>query len=252
MIFIVDATNRMRFATDLLLMHRHRKAVFVDGLGWNIPVIDHFEIDRYDRDDTTYLLAKHDADGPVLASARLLPTIRPHLMIDLFSSACSGRIPCGPSIWEVSRFCVSPAVKSQRERVSLFGEIICGIIETATFHQVRQVIFSVNAASLPLTLACGWNARRLGPTLPDGTDQLTAITADIDADGLAKVRRRFRIATAVTQFPDASTRGRPGMNPVIDPAMDEGLDERMDAAPEFGHRFAAPLAANQFSPASPA
>src|SRR3954468_782419 len=105
MIFIVDATNRMRFASDLLQMHRDRKAVFVDGLGWNIAVIDQFEIDRYDRDDTTYLLAKHDATGPVLASARFLPTIKPHLMIDLFRAACGGNAPCGPSIWEVSRFC---------------------------------------------------------------------------------------------------------------------------------------------------
>jgi N-acyl-L-homoserine lactone synthetase len=245
MIFIVDATNRLRFATDLLQMHRHRKAVFVDGLGWNIPVIDHFEIDRYDRDDTIYLLAKHDANGPVLASARLLPTIQPHLMVDLFRSACSGQIPCGPSIWEVSRFCVSPAVKSRRARVLLFGEIICGIIETAAFRRVRQVTFSVNAASLPLTLACGWKAQRLGPTLPDGADQLTAIVADIDAEGLAKVRRRFRIGAAVTQFPDATTRGQPANDSV----MDDALDERMDAAAEFGHQFVVPLAATQLSPA---
>jgi acyl-homoserine lactone synthase len=245
MIFIVDATNRMGFATDLLQMHRHRKAVFVDGLGWNIPVVDHFEFDRYDRDDTLYLLAKHDANGPVLASARLLPTIQPHLMIDLFRSACSGHIPCGPSIWEASRFCVSPAVKSRRERVLLFGEIICGIIETAAFHQVEQVTFSVNAASLPLTLTCGWKAQRLGPTLPDGADQLTAIVANIDAEGLAKVRRRFRIDAAVTEFPDATTRGQPTMGS----DLSDGLDERMDAAPELCHRFVVPPAANQFSPA---
>jgi len=251
MIFIVDASNRMQFATDLLQMHRHRKAVFVDGLGWNIPVIDHFEIDRYDRDDTMYLIAKHDANGAVLASTRLLPTIQPHLMIDLFRSACRGNTPCGPSIWEVSRFCVSPEVRSRRERVLLFGEIVCGVIETAASRLVRQVTFSANAALLPLTLSCGWKAQLLGPTLPDGADQLTAVMADIDAEGLAKVRRRFRIDAAVTRFPDATTHGQPAMNPETDAMVDEGLDERMDAVPELGHRFAAPLAANQFFPARP-
>src|ERR1700755_868617 len=100
MIFMVDASNRMRFAADLLRMHRHRKSVFVDGLGWNIAAIDDFEIDRYDTRDTIYLLAKRDANAPLLASARLLPTVRPHLMVDLFIAACHGRVPCGPSIWE--------------------------------------------------------------------------------------------------------------------------------------------------------
>jgi acyl-homoserine lactone synthase len=245
MIFTVNADNRIRFAADLLQMHRHRKAVFVDGLGWNIPVIDDFEIDRYDRDDTTYLLAKRDPYGPVLASARLLPTIQPHLMIDLFRAACRGHAPCGPSIWEVSRFCVSPSVSSRRERVHLFGEIVCGVMETALAHGIEQVTYSANTALLPLSLACGWKAQRLGPTLPDGADRLTAIIAEIDAAGLTNVRHRFGIDGEVTQH------SSPGhVSTVLSKTgIEAEIDTPAPADAALGHRFAAPLAATQFSPA---
>ena len=39
MIHIVTRDNRHLFETDLTLMHAHRKAVFVDQLHWNVPVV---------------------------------------------------------------------------------------------------------------------------------------------------------------------------------------------------------------------
>lgn len=118
MLFIVTAENRAFFAPDLLEMHRQRKRVFVDGAGWSVPVVNDMELDRYDRDDTIYLIAKATPDGPVLASVRLLPTVGPHLMLDLFSDACCGNPPRGPQIREVSRFCTSPDVTSRRTRIA--------------------------------------------------------------------------------------------------------------------------------------
>ena len=208
MIFIVNATNRLRFAADLLQMHRHRKAAFVDVLGWDIPVVDDFEIDRYDRDDTTYLIAKRDVHAAVLASVRLLPTVKAHLMVDLFHDACLGNAPRGPQIWEVSRFCASPEVRSRRDRVQLFGEIVCGVMETAMANRVKRVTFSANTGLLPISLACGWDAQRLGPTLPDGNDRLTAVSAAIDEEGLRRVQHRFGIAGPVVQLPSVSIRDR--------------------------------------------
>lgn len=241
MIFMVNASNRMRFAADLLQMHRHRKIVFVDGLGWNIPVIDDFEIDRYDHPDTIYLLAKRDIQGPVLASARLLRTVKPHLMIDLFLAACSGRAPCGPAIWEASRFCPSPDLPTRRERVLLFGEIVCGVIETALAHNVKQVTYSANSTLLPLAMACGWDARALGPTLPDGEDELTAIIADITEQGLHRVRSRYGIAGPITQLA-ASMTGSKSASP-------ERESDTSTADSSLVPSFAKTLPSTQFSAA---
>jgi acyl-homoserine lactone synthase len=207
MMFIVNSENRSLFAADLLQMHRQRKAVFVDGAGWNVPVVDNMEIDRYDLADTTYLLAKESpASEDVLASVRLLPTTRPHLMSDLFVEACRGIPPRGPAIWEASRFCISHHVTNRRARLHLLWQTVSGVIETALLFGLEQVIFVANAALLPLMLNCGWRAAKLGPTLPDGNDQITAVAATISPIALRDVRRRFGIPGPVVRFPIPITR----------------------------------------------
>jgi acyl-homoserine lactone synthase len=200
MIFIVTAENRELFCSELNEMYRQRKQVFVDRLGWNIPVVQDMEIDRYDRDETIYLIAKAALDAPVLASVRLLPTVGPHLMSDVFPSACDGGPPCGPSIWEVSRFCIAPDVHSCRARIGLVWDIVCGVTETALRFGIEHVTFATNGALLPLVLECGWQAEPLGPTLPDGEDEITAVAAATTTDGLRNVRRRFGVPYPVTRF----------------------------------------------------
>jgi acyl-homoserine lactone synthase len=200
MLFIVTAENRSLFADELAEMHRQRKCVFVDGLGWKVPVVNDMEIDCYDRSDTLYLIAKAEVHGPVTASVRLLPTLGPHLMSDLFRNACGGKPPCGPTIWEVSRFCTAPGIPSRRARIGLLWEVICGITETALLFGIEHVTFQSNAALLPLVLDCGWCAEPLGPSLPDGDDQITAVTASMTPAGLRNVRQRFGVPRPVTRF----------------------------------------------------
>jgi len=207
MILIINAENRALFEAELEEMHRQRKAVFVDRYGWNIPVIGEREVDSYDDAGTTYLIAKAAANSDeVLASTRLLSTERPHMMKDLFLAACGGAAPSGPSVWEVSRFCVNPIVTQRYKRHELLWEMVCGVMETALLYGVEKVTFVANAALLPLTMDCGWNAARLGPTLPDGDDQITAVVASITTDGLRKVRARLGRNEPVIRFPLAAVK----------------------------------------------
>lgn len=200
MIFIINAENRQIFTADLQEMHRQRKHVFVDESRWNVPVVGDMEIDCYDRADTTYLIAKCEIDGPVLASVRLLPTVKAHLMADLFANACTGTIPRGEAVWEASRFCAVPTLQSQRTRVDLLWEIICGVMETSLLFGVEQVLFVANAALLPRAMTCGWDAEVLGPTLKLGDEEITAVTARITPEGLRTVRSRFGFDSPVTRF----------------------------------------------------
>lgn len=194
MIFVVDAANRSHFATDLAVMHRQRKAVFVDGAGWELPVVAGQEIDRYDLlKDTIYLLAKTGPNGPVLASARLLTTIGPHLMQDLYARSQRPALPAGPTVWEVSRYCTAPAIVGRRRRLDLLWEIICGILEMALEHGIDRIIFAANRALLPLALSCGWQARTLGPAMSDGNDEVTSVLVSVTPGGLRNVRDRHAI-----------------------------------------------------------
>jgi acyl-homoserine lactone synthase len=198
MIFVVDAGNRKHFAADLAAMHCQRKAVFVDRAGWKISVVASQEIDRYDSLlDTVYLLAKDEPRGPVLASTRLIMTTGPHLMQDLYSEAYRAALPCGPATWEVSRYCTAPGVGGRSKRLGLLWEIICGLMETSLKRSADQLIFAANRALLPLALECGWEARAVGPTMTDGSDEVTAVVATITSDGLRNVRERHGLSEQV-------------------------------------------------------
>ena len=200
MIFLVNAENRSQFAADLAAMHRQRKIVFVDRAGWNVPVSGDQEIDRYDRDDTLYLLAKDAPCGPILASVRLLPTQRPHLMSELFPLACLAAIPRGPTVWEASRMCVAPGLRAERRAHALVWEMVCGVLETALLYGIDQVVFAVNRALLRLVLHCGWEVRPLGPRLGAGEQEVAAAAATVTAAGLRAVRQRHGISIPATRL----------------------------------------------------
>lgn len=214
MIFFVEAANRAPFAADIVSMHRQRKAAFVDRARWKVPVIADQEIDRFDLlEDTLYLLAKDEPEGPLLASARLLPTSGPHLMQELYGESLRGGFPCGSKVWEASRFCTAAGITSRSRRLNLLWQIICAVMESALAHGIDQVIFAANRALLPLALNCGWDASIVGAAQKDGEDEFTAVAAAMTLRGLRSIRERHGIAAPITFPPDAG-RGA-GQAPVL-------------------------------------
>lgn len=206
MILVVDAGNRSQFATDLAAMHRQRKAVFVDRVGWKLPVVAGQEIDRYDlKEDTMYLLAKDEPSGPLLASARLLTTTGPHLMGELYSASYHPILPSGPTVWEISRYCTAPGLGGRSRRLGLLWQVICGSMETAMEYGIYQVIFAANRALLPHALDCGWRAKTIGPTMRDGSDEVTAVVAKVTMEGLRNVRERHSIPVPIVRISDAAS-----------------------------------------------
>jgi acyl-homoserine lactone synthase len=201
MVLIINAENRRLFGPELLAMHRQRKILFVDECGWDVPVTEDLEIDRYDHAATTYLLVKRSPDGDVLGSVRLLPTVTSHLMSDLFGHVCRVEVPRGPRIWEASRLCIRSDIGSRRLRLALLWETVGAVMETALLFGVEHITFVANSALLPLTLGCGWRAEVLGPTVSYGDDEITAVAAHVTPAALHSLRRRFGIVAPVTRFP---------------------------------------------------
>lgn len=106
-------------------MFEDRKTLFVDLLGWDVPVVGgRYEIDSYDGDKAVYLIATDD--GCIhQGSMRLLSTEGAHLLADRFASLCECDAPRGSRFarlrdfacrndWAPPDACVSATGSSRR------------------------------------------------------------------------------------------------------------------------------------------
>jgi N-acyl-L-homoserine lactone synthetase len=119
----------------LRVMFEARKRVFVDLLGWDLPVLGGtFELDQFDDDEAQYLIVTQEA-GAHLASARLLRTDRPHLLADVFAHLCETTIPSGPDVREITRFCLDPRPRAP-ERRQARDCLVAALVEHALKHAI--------------------------------------------------------------------------------------------------------------------
>ncbi len=202
MIQIITRDNRRLFYHALMEMHRQRKQVFIDRMQWRLSESMGLEIDEFDSEEATYLVDV-DAHGAVLQSARLLPTLAPHLMSEVFAQLCAEGPPRSAHVWEASRFCPAPSTPKGAPRRELLARMIAGILETSILFGIEKVSFVAGAALAPLAAQAGWSVRALGAKQRVGRERLIAMLADVTSEGLAAVRQRARLTGPVTRFADA-------------------------------------------------
>ena len=200
MIHIINAENRRQFFHALTEMHRQRKQVFIDQMGWRLNDVAGVEIDSYDADDVVYLIEAENFRASVTGSARLLPTDRPHLLGEVFACLCDETPPTGPNVWEATRFCPAPDMPTGEARRALLYRMIGAIIETGLLFGIERVTFVASSALAPLADQAGWNVRALGAAKKIGRERLRAFVADIDSEGLKRVRARIGAKGPLTRF----------------------------------------------------
>jgi len=186
-------------------MYRDRKRIFVDMLGWDVPVIDGaYEIDQFDDEHAIYVVATNER-GEHDGSIRLLPSIRPHVLGNIFPELCDGPVPSGEHIFELSRACLSPRNRAAR-RLEVRNTVTTAVVEFALLRGIRRFTCIADSGWLSQILSLGWDCRPLG--LPREIAGLStgALVIEIDGDTPDKLR------TAGTYVPmrivDAHTHGR--------------------------------------------
>jgi acyl-homoserine lactone synthase len=146
---------------ELRQMFEARKRVFVDLLRWDVPVLEgRYELDQFDDPLATYILIT-DADGRHAGSARLLPTMRPHILDTLFPELCAAPPPRGPSILEITRFCLGREL-SAGERLETRNQLVSALVAYALEHDVHTYTGVAEMGWLQQILAFGWHCRPLG------------------------------------------------------------------------------------------
>ena len=128
-------------------MFRMRAAVFAERLGWDVTVVDGREVDRFDEEDPLYLLAVDERSGVLTGSVRLLPTLGPNMLRDVFPILLPDGPLESPLIWESSRFAINPtlSVGSDRRDGNLVLntttiELLCGLVEAAQLASVEHIV----------------------------------------------------------------------------------------------------------------
>ena len=147
----------------------YRRQVFVEQLGWDLSLQDGEERDQFDRPDTIYVVAQDD-DGHVFGCARLLPTIRPYLLGEVFPQLLNGLAPpCSPDVWELSRFAAMdlnqsgsiPEQFSSPVRVKLLQESVC----YAAARGAKRLISVSPIGVERLIRRAGFHSHRAGPPM---------------------------------------------------------------------------------------
>ncbi|MFV0644769.1 MAG: acyl-homoserine-lactone synthase, partial [Sphingomonadaceae bacterium] len=106
-----------------------RHDIYIGERGWmDIARADGREIDQFDNDDAIYLLGLTSA-GEVVGGSRLVPSLKPHLMSEVFPNLAPDGVPRGKEIYEWTRIFIAPALRTPSRPALAAG--LAGMIAVA-------------------------------------------------------------------------------------------------------------------------
>ncbi|MFN3946409.1 MAG: acyl-homoserine-lactone synthase [Allosphingosinicella sp.] len=181
MVIYCDGIGDPACCMPLRGMFEARKRVFVDLLGWDVPVLEgRYEVDQFDDGSAVYLIVT-DEDGRHAGSARLLSTVRPHILGSLFPELCAAAPPRGPDLLEITRFCLDPR-SNARQRLDTRNVLVSALVAYALDHGVSAYTGVAEMGWLQQILAFGWNCRPLGLPRTIAGRMLGALRIEIASD----------------------------------------------------------------------
>lgn len=170
----------------LRAMFSARKSVFVDLLKWKVPVLDgRFEVDQFDDEHARYVILS-EPDGAHLASARLLPTIRPHILDSFYASLCDRVPPEGDDVFEITRFCLDRNLRAAERRV-VRNRLVTALAEHALENRITRYVAIAELNWFQQILAFGWQCRPLGVPQAHEGSMLIALEIEIGPDTLDRL-----------------------------------------------------------------
>ena len=110
-------------------MFRDRSSQFRDRMKWDVTVDENgWERDQYDALAPLYIIYERE-DGSHAGSGRLMPTTGRTMIGEHFSHLTDGVVIQSPTIWEITRLCISPSVKSRREAMTVTSSLLLAGID---------------------------------------------------------------------------------------------------------------------------
>lgn len=194
--------RREEFSDQIKGMHRLRKVVFKDRLGWDVSDEDGMEIDQFDDFNPEYIV-RQDAAGTVDGCVRLLPTEGPTMVRDVFPMLVDGPVPRSPRIWESSRFCLD----TQPQAVTVNGlalgtyELFISMIEFGLARDLDTILTVTDVRIERILKHVGWGFERLGSAQRIGPTRAVAGLLDISVKALKNLQEQAGVRQPMLWVP---------------------------------------------------
>ena len=150
----------------------------------------------FDDLDPVYIVCEHA--GEVLGSWRLLPTIRPYMLKDVFPELLYGALaPEAPDVWEISRFAVSRRVASN-ESLGTINTVTSLLLDQlftfAARRSIRRIVAVADVRFERVLKRAGLRTHRYGAPLQIGVTRAISGYADVSELNLRRMRLAGRLS----------------------------------------------------------
>ncbi len=188
MIYAISGNDTAHYPELMEQVHRLRHHVFVRELGWtDLDSPDGLERDQFDHPGAIHHLCMRD--GQVVGYQRMLPTVEPHLLSDVFPELCEGLPPRALDTYELTRYCVAPTHREGRRGVSSVGsELMAGFVEWGLASRVNKVIIEFESIWVLRALQLKFLVRPLGFETQIGNQKIVATLVEFNANTLRAIR----------------------------------------------------------------
>lgn len=204
MIILVNGGHASEFPAEIDAMHRLRAKVFSDRLGWDVRVQDGRERDEFDSLEPDYLIQR-SVTGDVIGCVRMLPSLGPNMLRDVFPQLAPGGVPALPGAWEASRYCIDAdagAATARGLRHATF-ELFAGMVEFGLHRGLTEVLAVVDLRMEKILSRAGWPLDRFAPPQQVGVTQAVAGVLEVSRASLQAIRARGGISGPVLWMPFA-------------------------------------------------
>lgn len=197
-------------------MFRLRHAVFSERLKWTSLTADGRERDIYDRLNPVYLICR-DPFGNVIGCWRLLPTVGPYMLKDIFAHLLHGApAPETEDCWEISRFAIDPSL---RDYVSLgavggvVGHMLTELFDFAENYGIQRIVAASDIRFDRILRRAGLQTQHFGSAVRMENSRAVAGWAEISPENRTRIEERL-IRFAANDEPSTAPALRPAVHPV--------------------------------------
>lgn len=202
MLATILGADAQRHAELMEQVWRFRHRQFVERLGWEAcrrP--DGREIDQFDGDEAIHLPLV--MDGQVVGYSRLLPTLRPHLLSDVYPHLMDGADwPRGSRVFEWTR-CIAEVSEKVMAGVPISNILMTGVMEYCLVAGIETLVVETHPKLVNLLVTTGWEVMPLAaPSMLEGA-LIVPITAKPSMAGLLRHHELYGINGSVLDLEHA-------------------------------------------------